>query len=80
MSLPTLYRKIKSLTGLTPNILIKTLRLRKAYKLIKEEGLRASEAAYDTGFTDQSYFSTCFKKEFGENPSQIITSNKGLNK
>jgi CheY-like chemotaxis protein len=80
MSLPTLYRKIKSLTGLTPNNLIKTIRLRKAYKLIREEGLRVSEAAYNTGFTDQSYFSTCFKKEFGENPSQIETSSKGLNK
>lgn len=80
MSLPTLYRKIKSLTDLTPNNLIKTFRLRKAYKLIREEGLRASEAGYNTGFTDQSYFSFCFKKEFGVNPSQIETSSKGINK
>ena len=71
VSLTQLNRKIKSLTGLTPNNLIKSIRLRKAYKLIREEGLRVSEAAYQTGFNDPNYFTTCFKKGFGENPSQI---------
>ncbi len=71
VSLTQLNRKIKSLTGLTPNNLIKSIRLRKAYKLIREEGFRVSEAAYQTGFSDPNYFTTCFKKEFGENPSQI---------
>lgn len=66
-----LHRKIKSLTGSTPNNLIKSIRLKKAYKLIREEGLRVSEAAYQTGFSDPNYFTICFKKEFGENPSQI---------
>ena len=66
-----LNRKIKSLTGLTPNNLIKSLRLRKAYKLICEDGFRVSEAAYQTGFSDPNYFTTCFKKEFGENPSKV---------
>jgi signal transduction histidine kinase/DNA-binding response OmpR family regulator len=67
-----LNRKIKSLAGLTPNNLIKSIRLRKAYKLIRENGLRVSEAAYQTGFSDPNYFTTCFKKEFGDNPSQIV--------
>jgi signal transduction histidine kinase/CheY-like chemotaxis protein/ligand-binding sensor domain-containing protein/AraC-like DNA-binding protein len=71
VSLTQLNRKIKSITGLTPNSLIKSIRLRKAYKLIREEGFRVSEAAYQTGFSDPNYFTTCFKKEFGENPSQI---------
>jgi AraC-like DNA-binding protein len=71
VSLAQLHRKIKSLTGTTPNNLIKTMRLKKAYKLIKEEGYRVSEAAYQTGFSDPNYFTTCFKKEFGENPSQV---------
>ena len=66
-----LNRKIKSLTGQTPNNLIKSVRLRKAYELIREKGLRVSEAAYTTGFSDPNYFTICFKKEFGENPSQI---------
>lgn len=80
VSLTQLHRKIKPLTGLTPNNLIKSIRLRKAYKLIREEGLRVSEAAYQTGFKDPNYFTACFKKEFGENPSQIEASYKGLNK
>lgn len=67
-----LNRKIKSLTGQTPNNLIKSVRLRVAYELIHEKGLRVSEAAYKTGFSDPNYFTICFKKEFGENPSQIV--------
>lgn len=68
------HKKVKSLTGITPNNLIKSIRLKKAYKLIREEGYRVSEAAYQTGFSDPNYFTTCFKKEFGENPSQVSTS------
>ena len=73
VSLAQLHRKIKSLTGSTPNNLIKSIRLKKAYQLISEDGLRVSEAAYQTGFSDPNYFTICFKKEFGENPSQIAT-------
>jgi signal transduction histidine kinase/DNA-binding response OmpR family regulator/ligand-binding sensor domain-containing protein len=71
VSLAQMHRKLKSLTGSTPNNLIKSIRLKKAYNLIREDGLRVSEAAYQTGFSDPNYFTTCFKKEFGENPSQI---------
>ncbi len=76
VSLAQFHRKIKSLTGSTPNNLIKSIRLKKAYNLIKDKGFRVSEAAYQTGFNDPNYFTVCFKKEFGENPSQIETSNK----
>jgi signal transduction histidine kinase/DNA-binding response OmpR family regulator len=72
VSLAQLHRKVKSLSGITPNNLIKSIRLKKAYQLISEEGCRVSEAAYQTGFNDPNYFTTCFKKEFGENPSQIM--------
>jgi len=73
VSLAQLHRKIKSLMGSTPNNLIKSIRLKRAYKLIRDDGLRVSEAAYQTGFNDPNYFTICFKKEFGENPSQIAT-------
>ncbi len=66
-----LNRKIKALTGLTPSNYIKTIRLKKAYELIRREGVRVAEAAYLTGFTDPNYFTICFKKEFGENPSKL---------
>ncbi|MCF6356780.1 MAG: response regulator, partial [Draconibacterium sp.] len=66
-----LNRKTKSLVGQTPNSLIRSIRLKKAYNLIRNDGVRVSEAAYSTGFTDPNYFTVCFKKEFGENPSRI---------
>jgi len=76
ISLAQLHRKIKALTGTTPNNLIKSIRLKKAWFLIREGGLRVSEAAYQTGFSDPNYFTICFKKEFGENPSQININEK----
>lgn len=71
ISLTHLNRKIKALTNTTPNNYIRTIRLKKAYELIKNKKMRVSEAAYATGFTDPNYFTYCFKKEFGENPSKI---------
>ena len=69
-----LNRKIKSLTGMTPNNYIKTIRLKKAYELLKEQGSRVSEVTYMVGFSDPNYFTLCFKKEFGENPSRVAQS------
>jgi signal transduction histidine kinase/DNA-binding response OmpR family regulator/ligand-binding sensor domain-containing protein len=71
VSTTKLNRKIKSLLDTTPNNLIKSLRLRKAYELLQNKDARVSEVAYQTGFSDPNYFTYCFKKEFGENPSQI---------
>ncbi|NQU54795.1 MAG: helix-turn-helix transcriptional regulator, partial [Bacteroidetes bacterium] len=64
-----LYRKIKSITGLSPNEFIRTHRLKKAALLIKESNLNISEIAYQVGFNDALYFSKCFKKQFGTAPS-----------
>jgi DNA-binding response OmpR family regulator/two-component sensor histidine kinase len=64
-----LYRKIKSITGLSPNEFIRTYRLKKAAVLIKESNLNISEIAYKVGFNDALYFSKCFKKQFGATPS-----------
>ena len=66
-----LNRKIKALAGMTPNNYIKTLRLKKAYELLREKDSRVSEVAYRTGFSDPNYFTICFKKEFGESPSKV---------
>jgi AraC-like DNA-binding protein len=64
-----LYRKIKSITGLSPNEFIRTYRLKKAAHLITESNLNISEIAYKVGFNDALYFSKCFKKQFGTTPS-----------
>ncbi|GAB1451744.1 two-component regulator propeller domain-containing protein [Draconibacterium sp.] len=64
-----LYRKIKSITGLSPNEFLRTYRLKKAAVLIQESNLNISEIAYKVGFNDALYFSKCFKKQFGTAPS-----------
>lgn len=70
-----LYRKIKSITGLSPNEFIRTYRLKQAAKMIAESNLNISEIAYKVGFSDAFYFSKCFKKQFGTSPSRFIPKN-----
>lgn len=69
MSNSMLYRKIKGLLNLTPNEFIRNIRLRKAAQLMEDRGLNISEIAYQTGFSDLSYFGACFKKQYGISPS-----------
>lgn len=69
----TLYRKLKSLTGMTTSNLIKDVRLKMAYELLnKKGGTRISDIAYMVGFNDPKYFAICFKKEFGKLPSELF--------
>jgi signal transduction histidine kinase/ligand-binding sensor domain-containing protein/DNA-binding response OmpR family regulator len=65
-----LYRKIKSITGVSPNEFIKTYRLKEAARLISQTNSNVSEIAYKVGFNDALYFSKCFKKQFGISPSK----------
>lgn len=64
-----LYRKTKALTGVTANKFIRTIRLRKAAQLIETKKYNISEVLYEVGFSSPSYFSKCFKKEFGVLPT-----------
>ena len=64
-----LYRKIISLTGLSPNNYLKLFRLKKAMELLKKNEDNISEIAYETGFTTPAYFSKCFYNTFGILPS-----------
>lgn len=66
-----LLRRLKSEIGLSPNEFLRNFRLRKAAKMLKEDK-SISFVAYDTGFTSPSYFSTCFKKLYGETPKQYV--------
>lgn len=70
MSRMSLYRKMKSLTGQTPADFIRTVRLKTAAKLLKEEKCTASEACYRTGFASPQNFAKHFKEMFGVLPSQ----------
>ncbi|MDR2775625.1 MAG: substrate-binding domain-containing protein [Tannerella sp.] len=72
LSYTQLYRKIKALTGYTPNELLKIIRLQKAHQLLSPSGFNVSEIAYKTGFTSPSYFAKCFKDFYGESPSDYV--------
>lgn len=68
----TLYKKLKSLTGLNTSAFIRNIRLKAACRIMEEKGsaIRISELAYAVGFNDPKYFSACFKKEFGLLPTE----------
>jgi len=76
MSRSHLYRKFKAIIGYSPVEYIRIFRIRKAAELLKSGRVRVSEAAYDVGFSDPKYFSSCFKKEFGINPSEYQSLGK----
>ena len=67
MSRSSFYRKLKSITGLSPVDFLKQQRMMKAEQLIRE-GLSISEVATRVGFTSASYFTKCFKQQFGVLP------------
>jgi CheY-like chemotaxis protein len=71
MSRMNLHRKIKAITGQTPGQFISTMRLKRAAQLIKDQAGNVTEVAYDVGFSSLSYFSRCFKSEFGVLPSEF---------
>jgi signal transduction histidine kinase/ligand-binding sensor domain-containing protein/AraC-like DNA-binding protein len=70
MSQSTLYRKIKSLTGLSLTAFIRSIRLKKSAQLILSTDLNLNEIAYEVGFNDYKYFKTSFKKQFDCVPSR----------
>lgn len=72
MSRMQLYRKLKALTNQTPNDFIRTIRLKRAAQLIKQNEMTIAEVTYSVGFNDLQYFRDCFKKQFGANPSKYL--------
>ncbi len=73
LSRSQLYRKIKAMTGLTPNELIRKIRLEKAKKIIENGCESIAEVGFKVGFSSPSYFSRCFKSEFGILPTELKT-------
>ena len=71
LSTMQLYRKVTALTNLSPNEFIKFTRLTRAKELILKNFGNISEIAYEVGFNNPSYFSECFRTQFGCSPSQL---------
>jgi AraC-like DNA-binding protein len=71
LSRTQLLRKLKALTGVSPNDLIKEIRLKRAAEMIIQRIDTITQIGYAVGFNDQSYFSKCFKKQFGVSPTEF---------
>jgi two-component system cell cycle response regulator len=72
MSRPTLYRKIKGVSNLSPSELIHVARLKKAAELFSEGNTRISEVAMMVGYTSAHHFARNFQKQFGMTPSEYL--------
>ena len=66
-----LYRKVKAMTGSSVVDLLRKARLAKAKRLLESRSMSVSEVAYDVGFSAPSYFTKCFKEEYGMLPGEI---------
>ncbi len=66
-----LYRKVKAVTGSSPVELLRNARLKRAYQLLLTTEKSVSEVAYAVGFTAPSYFTKCFKEEYGMVPGDV---------
>jgi signal transduction histidine kinase/DNA-binding response OmpR family regulator/ligand-binding sensor domain-containing protein len=76
VSRSVLFKKLKTLTGLSPNEFIKEIRIKHAAKLIIDDEYSMAQIAYMTGFNDSHYFSKCFKKYFGVTPTEYKDGHK----
>lgn len=70
-SSPQLYRKVKAITGMSPNEFIRNIRLKRGAQLLKRSGMTVSEISYKVGFGNPKYFSRCFSQQFGCSPKDF---------
>jgi signal transduction histidine kinase/ligand-binding sensor domain-containing protein/AraC-like DNA-binding protein len=72
------FKKVKGITGFSPNELIKMKRLNRSAALLKQGELTVSEISYQVGFEDPYYFSKCFKSHFNCTPSSYRKGEAGV--
>ncbi len=66
------FKKLKSITGLAPVDMIKEIRLSKSIELLKNTDLTISEVAFAVGFKESGYYGKCFRKKYGQTPTEYI--------
>lgn len=70
MSRAQLFRKTKAVSGKAPVEIIREQRLKKAKELLQTTDWTIQQVAYEVGFTSPSYFTKCYKEQYGENPKK----------
>ncbi len=71
LSRAQLFRKLKAITGLSPNEFINDIRLEKAAALIRAKADILTQIGYSVGYNEQSYFAKRFRKKFGVSPKEF---------
>ncbi len=72
MSRSLIFKKLKAVTGMTPNDFMKVIRLKEASRLMVEGRYRITEIGFLAGFNSSSYFAKCFAKQFGILPTEFM--------
>jgi len=75
MDRTVLYRRMQAVTGISPSVYIKQIRIDVAKHLLRETDMPVSDIAYKTGFSTVKYFSTTFKETVGMLPSDYRKNN-----
>jgi len=79
MSRASFFNKLKDLTGVSPVVFIRDMRLNEAAEMIKKDDLLIKEICFEVGFSDLKYFGKCFKLKFDHTPAEyrrLFRSNK----
>ncbi|WP_066629056.1 hybrid sensor histidine kinase/response regulator transcription factor [Labilibacter marinus] len=76
MSQVVFHKKIKGLTGQTPKVFIRGMRLKRAAQLLAMDKYTISDVTYEVGFSDLKYFRNCFKDKFGLLPKEYAKQNR----
>ena len=74
-----LHRKMKELTGQTPHDFIRNIRLKKAARLLANQGMNVTEVMYACGFANSASFSTVFKRFYGMSPRDYMKEHEERN-
>lgn len=69
------YRKVRELTGMSPNDFLRKCRMERAAELLSSTEVAVSEVCAQVGIPDAQYFSRVFKAHFGVSPSAYRESN-----